>query len=196
VIPHDLFKLCMGCLHRSCGTTIQDFNESKHYNFFNMLLKYFKNELKFNSIQIRQYVTVLAKIHENSFDPWKLDSQEYFNDFKAWYKVNSSKDAYLNNVKESVKTIIKFCKTKKIKKLEDYVKNWGVTHYISGVLNENVAYAIGLHELTLSKPEKFMVKRFLKNVPMIKERLEREGRLKVLLEDEIKQAKEMLIWIS
>jgi hypothetical protein len=30
---------------------------------------------------------------------------------------------------------------------------------------------------------------------MIKERIEREGRLKNLLEDEIKQAKEMLIWI-
>ena len=100
------------------------------------------------------------------------------------------------SVRDSVKNIVKFCKHKKINKLESYITNWGVTHYISGVLNDNVAYALKLQDVSLSKPEKFMIRKFLKNVPLIKERLEREGRLKTLLESEIQQAKEMLIWIS
>jgi len=193
---YHLFKLCMGCKGRSYNKSEEDYKESPHFNFFNMLVKYFMKELKFNDLQIKQYVSVCAKLYEGSFDPWKLNSREYLEAFKAWYKINSSADTYLASVRDSVKNIVKFCKHKKINKLEDYITNWGVTHYISGVLNDNVAYALKLQEVTLSKPEKFMVRKFLKNVPLIKERLEREGRLKTLLESEIQQAKEMLIWIS
>lgn len=193
--PYKLFKTSMGCMGRGYNKSETDFNESTYYGFFNMLLKYFKYEMKFNDIQIRQFVEVSAKIHESRFDPWKLNSPEYLESFKVWYKVNRSKDAYLANVKESIRDIVKFCKQKKIKKLEEYVTSWGVTHYINGKLNDNVAYMIGLHEVQLSKPEKFMLKKYLKIVPLIKERIEREGRLKVLLEHEVEQAKEMLFWI-
>jgi hypothetical protein len=192
--PFNLYKFCMGCMQRSCSFDTINFEESKHYSFFNMLANYFKKQMKFNDIKIRQYVSVLAKIHESRFDPWKLNTQDYFDDFKAWYKVNASRDVYLNNVKDSIKNIIKFCKSHRIKTLDDYINKWGVTHYISGTLNENVAYVLGLHNVTMSKPEKFMIRRFLKNVPMIKERIEREGQLKVILEEYTHQAKEMLIW--
>jgi hypothetical protein len=186
----------MGCMGRSYNKDQKDFEESTHFKFFYMLCKYFKNELKFNDIKIKQYIEISAFIHKNTFDPWKLNSPEYINEFKSWYKINSSKDAYLNSIKESINYVIKFCQKKKIKTIESYIKNWGVTHYTSGILNDNVAYAFGLQDVTLSKPEKFMLRRFIKNIPMIKERLEREGRLKTLIEAEVQKAKEMLIWIS
>ena len=176
--------------------TEEEFNQdSKFYGFFNLLDKYFKKQLKFNDKKTKTFIQVCSNIHEGNFDPWKLNSQEYLNDFKSWYKVNASASTYLESIKSSVKNIVKFCKQKKITKIEDYVTNWGVTHYISGVLNDNVAYIIGLHELQLTKPEKFMIKRFLKNLPIIKERIEREKQLEYVLKKEIDDAKKMLSWI-
>ena len=192
---YKLFRLCMGCMGRPYGKSEEEFNNSEFFKFFYALSKHFKT-LKFNDIKTRQYVEVCAKMQGGNFSPWKLNTQEYYDSFMSWYKINSTKDAYMANVKDCIKTVIKFCKQKKITKLEDYISNWGVTHYISKVLNDNVAYALGLHNIKLTKPEKFMIKTFLKNVPMIQERIEREGRLKTVLEEEIKQAKEMLIWNS
>lgn len=192
---YKLFKYCMGCAEKPYSKTEEEFNESEFFKFFYALSKHFKSVLKFNDIKTKQYISVCAKIHGSNFSPWKLNTTEYLEDFASWYKINSSLDTYMRSVKESIHTIVIFCKKKKIRKLDDYIKNWGITHYISGVLNDNVAYAMGLHEVVLTKPEKFMIKKFLKNVPMIKERIEREGRLNTLLEAELKQAKEMLIWI-
>lgn len=192
---YKLFKYCMGCAEKPYSKTEEEFNESEFFKFFYALSKHFKSVLKFNDVKTKQYISVCAKIHGSNFSPWKLNTTEYMEAFASWYKINSSLDTYMRSVKESIHTIVNFCKKKKIRKIEDYIKNWGVTHYISGILNDNVAYAMGLHEVNLAKPEKFMIKKFLKNVPMIKERIEREGRLNILLEAEIKQAKEMLIWI-
>lgn len=193
--PHNIFKICMACKGRACNTDEDSFNESQHFGYFNMLSNYFKKQLKFTDKQVGQFIGVCAKLKESNFDPWQLHSSGYLEEFKEWYKVNRNKDAYINNVKESIVNIVKFCKVKKIKNLNDYVNTWGVTHYISGKLNDNVAFMLGLHEVTMTKPEKFMLKKYLKNVQLIKERVEREGRLKEVLESGIKQAKEMLIWI-
>lgn len=194
--PYSLFKLCMNVQGRTYKATEEEFNDSKYFNFFYMLTKYFKTQLKFNDTKVKQFVSIIFHLHPNDFDPWKLNSPDYLEDFKAWYKVNSSRDAYIENVRESFRDIVKFCKQKNIKRLDEYIKSWGVTHYINGKLNDNVAYVLKLHEQTLSKPEKFMIKRFLKNVPMIKERIEREGRLKTVIEEEVQHATKSLFWIS
>ena len=72
------------------------------------------NDIKFNDIKTRQYVEVCAKMQGGNFSPWKLNTQEYYDSFMSWYKINSTKDAYMANVKDCIKTGIKFCKQKKI----------------------------------------------------------------------------------
>jgi hypothetical protein len=186
----------MGAMGRPYGKNEEQFNDSEFFKFFYALNKHFKSTLKFNDKQTMDFIKICSMLQGPSFSPWKLNSQEYYDSFLSWYKINATKDTYIANVKDSIKNVIKFCKQKNITNLEYYIKNWGVTHYISKVLNDNVAYALGLHEIPLSKPEKFMIRAFLKNVPMIKERISREGRLKTILDTDIKQAKEMLIWNS
>jgi hypothetical protein len=185
----------MACKNRAYTKDEEEFNSSPYVGYFRMLSGYFQNQMKFSDKQIKQYISVCAKLHETSFDPWQLHSHEYLEKFKEWYRVNKNSDAYINNVKHSINEVIKFCKAKKIKNLTDYINSWGVMHYTSGKLNDNVAFMLGLHEVQMTKPEKFMVKTYLKNVQLIKERVEREGRLKEALESGIQQAKEMLIWI-
>lgn len=193
--PYGLFSFCQKCQQRSAGT-IAKFNESQYYPFFAMLIKYFENDLKFDGdTKIKQFVSVCAKYTENRFDPFKLNSGEYLEIFTSWYKVHANTGAYYININESFNNIYKFCDDKDIKTIEEYVRKWAVSHLISGVLNENVAYALGVHNLELSKPEKLSInKRFLKHADLIKERIDRDAKLRTVLKEGLEDLKNKLIW--
>ncbi len=193
--PYGLFSFCQKCQHRSVGTIVK-FNESQYYSFFNMLIKYFTNDLKFDSdTKIKQFVSVCAKYTESNFDPFKLNSREYLDIFTSWYKVHANSGTYYINITESFKNIYKFCVDKNIKTIEEYVTKWAVSHLISGVLNENIAFFLGVHKLELTKPEKLSInKRFLKHIDLISERINRDSNLKSVLNEGLEDIKSKLIW--
>lgn len=193
--PYGLFSFCQKCQNRSPGSA-KNFDEGEYYPFYCMLLKYFTNDLKFNTDgKIKQFIAVCAKFTENRFDPFQLNSNEYLEIFKSWYKVHANNAAYYVNISESFKYIYKFCCDKDIKTLDEYVKKWAVSHLISGVLNENIAYVLGVQNLQLSKPEKLSINnRFLKHANIIKERIDREAKLKNVLNEGVEDVRNKLIW--
>jgi hypothetical protein len=193
--PYALFSFCQNCQRRNAGT-IRKFEESDHFEFFCALRYYFMEKLKIKSDRnIKKFIEVCVKETGENFSPFQLNSPEYLHIFKEWYKKNSNKGLYFISINESFKNIYKFCSDKKIETLEEYTKKWAVSHIISGILNENIAYALGVHELVLSKPEVMMInKKFLKNKKLIQERIDRELKLKTVLSEGIQDLKKKLIW--
>ena len=120
---------------------------------------------------------------------------EYAELFNIWYRKNSNEGAYLLNIAEGFRNIYKFCANKNIGSVEEYVNRWGVSHLVSGILDENIAYVLGFGERELSKPEALLInKKFVKNKKMIEQRIAREPRLREDLEEGLKDLKKKLGW--
>lgn len=192
MIPYKLFYISFCAQNGGCNIKEEDFDKSRYHNFFLSLNNFFKTKLKFNDKKIVQYIDVCAKIQGNNFNCFELNSEKYLEDFKQWYEINSSLKNYYKDIKECIDNIVEFCKKNNVRTLEKYILNWGITQYIANKLNDNVAFYLGLHKLELSKPEKFMIKKFLKNVHMTEERIKRDKKLQETLESEVKEAKEKL----
>jgi RNase H-fold protein (predicted Holliday junction resolvase) len=193
--PYGLFSFCQNCQQRSAGS-IENFNEGQYYPFYCSLRKYLMNDLKLSSDnKIKKFIEVCAKYTGNHFDPFQLNSPEYLHIFTEWYRVNANDGAYYNNIKESFGKIYKFCSDKELQTLEEYVKKWSVSHIISGILNENIAFALGVHKLPLTRPEVMSInKKFLKHVKLIDERISRDLKLQNLLASGIEDVRKKLIW--
>lgn len=193
--PFEIFSFCQQCQQRSSGS-LENFEKSGHYKYFCLLCNYFKNDLKFKTIaKIKKYIAICVKDTGHNFNPFLLHTTEYRNIVSDWKNKNSNRGLYYINVNESFKKIYKFCVDKDISTLEEYTKKWAVSHVSSGIINENIAYALDVHKLPLSKPEiMFINKKFLKHVKMIEERIARESKLREMLKDGIEDIKKKLIW--
>ena len=193
--PYGLFSFCQNCQQRVAGP-IEKFNEGKYYSYYCSLRKYLMNDLKLTSDnKIKKFIEVCAKNTGNHFDPFQLNSPEYLHIFKEWYRVNANNGSYYINIQESFNKIFKFCVDKDLDTLEDYVKKWSVSHIISGVLNDNIAFSLGVHKLTLSKPEILSInKKFLRHIKLIDERIQRDKKLSSILVDGIEDVRNKLIW--
>lgn len=193
--PFDIFAFCQQCQQRNPGS-LKTFEDSDHYKYFCLLYAYFKNGLKFKTAnKIKKYILICVKETGHNFNPFLLNTAEYRNIVLDWKNKNSNRGQYFINLNESFKRIYKFCVDKDILTLDDYIKKWAVSHVSSGIINENIAYALNVHKLVLSKPEiMFINKKFLKHVKMIEERIARESKLREILEEGIEDIKKKLIW--
>ena len=195
--PYGLFSFCQNCLGRVAGT-IKKFEEAHYFPFYCSLRDYLTTELKLNTDgKVKKFIAVCAKYTGERFDPFQLNSTEYLEIFKEWFSKNSTDAAYFMNINESFRNIYKFCADKNLETLEEYTKKWSVSHLISGVLNENIAYALKVHELPLSKPEVLSInKKFLKHSKMIRDRIQRDKKLNRVITEGIQDVKDKLIWRS
>lgn len=193
--PYGLFSFCQNCQQRTAGS-IDTFKESQYYSYYHSLRKYLVNDLKLSTDnKIKKFISVCAKYTGNHFDPFQLNSPEYLHIFKEWYKVNANNGSYYINIQESFNKIFKFCADKELSTLEEYTKKWSVSHIISDVLNDNIAFCLGVHKLSLTKPEIISInKKFLKHVKLIEERIQRDKKLHSILLDGMEQVRNKLIW--
>lgn len=174
-----LFKAVQSFLGRKYNGTKGQFESGKYYGYFNNLNSILAKKFDYSDPKIRQYLKIVSDYYGERFDPFSLDSDEYFETFKNWLKVNGNRNSYKINVFNSCQKIYKFCKDKEIYDLKEYINKWGVSQYISKNLNENVAFVLGLQNVKLTKPERLAINKvFLKNTGMISERLEREKDIK------------------
>lgn len=188
-----LFKITQGCLGRKYQGTKGQFESGRFYGYFSNLNDFLKDKFDYSDAKIRQYISVVSKMEGEKFDPFKLDSDEYMDTFKDWLRVNQSENAYKINIFNSCQHIYNFCKDRNIYTLNEYTKKWGVSHFISGKLNENVAFLLGLHNLTFTKPEKLaLTKPFLKNTGLISERMERETAIKSFIQRNLRKVEKKL----
>jgi hypothetical protein len=191
--PYTLFIFCQKASGKGYSGTEDDFLESRFYNFFEGLTKYFELKCKFGDKDIKKYIRICVRQKGNLFNAYDLGSDEYANLVKDWQNVHGNKNLYNKKIVDSFNGIFSFCMKKKIYSLRTYVKEWGLQHLVSDRITDNVAYALGVHKLTLSSIDKMMIhKKFLKNVDIIKDRLENNPDLKELLQVQIKDIQEKL----
>lgn len=195
--PYTLFSYCQIVQHRK-SVSVESFEENPHFQFYCSLIYYFSKVLKFASdAKIKKFISVCVQQTGTNFNPFLLSSPEYLHIFTEWYKVHANNGAYYININNSFQKLFKFCSDKKIKSIEEYTKRWAVSHIISGVLNENIAYMLGLQNLKLTSPEVLSIKnKFLKHANLIGERIDRDEKLKSILEYGVNDLSNKLLWLN
>jgi len=114
-------------------------------------------------------------------------SDEYMRAYDEWADIHENKHAYRKHILKSIQDVYTFCREQDIKDLREYVQRWSVSHLTSGVLDENVAYALKVHDAQLTKPEKRLIKKkYLDKVVEIEERMKREKELRKFIEKNIR----------
>lgn len=188
-----LFKLCQQLQGRRYNKGLEYYAEQSYANYFEEVSYKLTKLLRDSDKNVKNYLRICHINFGDSFDPYKLLSEEYQDAFRVWLSQNRSKSDYIRKINDSFDYIYNFCIKNKIETLNEYTRIWGVNHLLSGKITENVAFAIGIHKNNLSKPEKMALeKKFLKNLKVIEERLIREKRIGRLIEEE-KQKLEILL---
>ena len=188
-----LFKLCQQLQGRKYDKGKDYFLEQSYAKYFDEVAYKLTKLLRDSDKNVKNYIRICHINFADTFDPYKLLSEEYQDSFRVWLSQNRSKSDYIRKINESFDFIYNYCIKNKIQTLNEYTRIWGVSHLLSGKISENVAFAIGVHKNNLSKPEKMALeKKFLKHLKVIEERLIREKRIGMLIEEE-KQKLEILI---
>lgn len=173
--PFQIFKLCQGTLGRKYRGDRSSFEQLNCSAFYFSLADYLKDKFGKANVAQAKFIKVCGKQLGSSFNPFELMTEEYMNVYNKWLSVHGSAESYKENIKNSIQYIYDFCRDKDITSIEEYTKRWSVSHIVSGILEENVAYILGVQELYLTKPEKKLIKKkYMDNVLDIKARLERD----------------------
>lgn len=195
--PYQLFKFCQGLKGRKYSVTKGMFDSGKFYKYFVGLCIFLETNIGTDVVKQKEYVSVVAKLSGSQFDPFLLDSDAYQKMYKEWFAINGSMFSYKNDILKSCKFVFRFCRDNKIYNLKDYVNKWGVSHFISGKLNENLAFKLGLHEINMTKPEMSILKsKYLKNVNLIEQRLKRENSIDDFINKKMAKIEQWLTILS
>jgi hypothetical protein len=177
--PFQLFKVCQGAIGRRYRGTIDDFDDLDCASYYYSLSDFLKKECGRNSNSHRKYISVCEMHYGTRFDPFHLMTEDYISVYKEWQSINGDSESYKKNILKSIQHVYNFCRDRDIHTLKQYVQRWSVSHITSGVLNENVAYVLKVHDARLTKPEKRLIKkRYTDKIKDVKERLDRETDLK------------------
>lgn len=191
--PYQIFKFSQIRAGKGYNGTKGMFDSSQYFPYFSKVAKFLSEYVGDDDRKQKEYIAVCAKQFGNGFSPFSLDTESYKAEYEKWIKVNGSLFSYKENIMMSCRYIYSFCKNNEIYTLKEYIQKWGVTHLISGRLNENLAVHLGLHEINMSKPEKAILKRkFFNNLQIIKERIEREVHIKQFMESKVAKIQQKL----
>jgi hypothetical protein len=191
--PYYLFKFSQRAAGKGYNGTKGMFDSGQYYAYFAKVARYLNEYLGDDDSKQKEFVAVCAKHFGNGFSPFSLDSESYKSAYEQWLKVHGSVFSYKENILSSCRYVYNFCRENEIYNLPDYVQKWGVTHLISGRLNENLAVFLGLHEINMSRPEKAILKKkFFKNLEIIKERIEREVLIKEFIQSKVAKIRQKL----
>jgi hypothetical protein len=188
--PYELFKFNQILIGKGYNGSVDDFKVSSYYPYFNMLIRHYNNTFD-TDYKLKRFCSILFNIYGEQYNPFKLESEEYLLKYKEWESVHRDKFSYKKDIKNTCDFIFKFCVDKKIYDLTLYVSKWSISHIICGKINYNIAYLLGVQNQKISIPHSVLLnKKFLRNIPMIKKRLDREKEIMKYCVDEIEDIKE------
>jgi len=185
--PFSLFKRCQNAIGRKYRGDESDFDSLDCVNFYRSSVDYFKEQFGRSDRCILEFLKVCSSEYGSRFDPFQITTDDYMKSYKMWKEIHSDELSYRKNILKSIQGIYNFCRDRDIHSLGEYVQRWSVSHITSGVLNENVAYILKVHDCVLTKPEKTLIKKkYLIKVKDIEERLSREDELKKFIVKNLK----------
>lgn len=177
--PFSLFKRCQGTIGRKYRGSESDFDSLDCVNFYRSAIDYFKEKFGRGDRTIIEFLKVCSSEYGSRFDPFQITTDGYMKTYNKWKEIHADESSYRKNILKSIQDIYNFCRDRDIHSLGEYVQRWSVSHITSGVLNDNVAYILKVHESVLTKPEKTLIKKkYLSKLKDIEERMSRETELK------------------
>jgi len=171
--------------------SIETYKNSKEYGFYEMLSNWSIKTKKYSSEEMRNYILIVYNNDKVTFDPYDLMNDKWEALYTKWVKTKSTKNAYLNTVKESFNYITNFCLKKNIS-LDKYKAEWAAKHIRQELVDGAVAVYLKLIDKKSLKPiHKILLKKYLSEYNIIVVRI-KDPTLNELLASSTEEMKRIL----
>lgn len=149
----------------------ETFENSKEKGFFELLEKYFTEQIKLKDKDIKNYIICIYNINPDAFDPYTLPLEESKTHYYEWKNKYSTKEKYKNEIINGIIFIENFCLKNKLK-LNDYVYKYSKKH----IREERFDWSIPvcckfIDNSKLSRVEKMLLKKYINQYIIIEHRL-------------------------
>ena len=192
--PYQVFRICQGALGRRYNGTVEEFRQLDCAAYYFSLCEFLYDRFGSKEEAQRRYIRICEQQYSSRFDPFHLMTDEYIAVYDEWAAIHKDSASFRKHIKKSIQNLYDFCVDRHICYMEDYVNRWAVSHLTSGFLEPTIAYMIGVHESSFTRPEKRLIKKkFLDKIPEIESKLESDSELRHLIEKNIGVLKKKIL---
>jgi hypothetical protein len=173
----------------------ETFQASGEAGYFHMLADHFKNVMKLEDHDIKNYIRANNNVNPQAFDPYILMSEECKNVYHEWKKTRSTKANYFSEVLAGISFIENFCIKNSID-FDTYRYKYSMKHVREKRFDWAIAVRCDFIDISrLKRVEKMLLKNYIDQYNIILRRLNNQD-LANLIDERILEMKELLQEIS
>jgi len=178
------------------ATTLDNYLESKEFNFYESLKDFFVKIKKLNDDDIYDYIKLIYNKKLNTFSPYELMDNDIYELFENWKKTKSTKSLYHEEVVKSFLFIRNFCINKSVS-FENYKIKYAIKHIREEKIDFCVAaYLKLIDKRKLKKIEKIILQKYLSQYNILMQRIDNNPELNTLLKSSFEDMSIILKEIS
>jgi hypothetical protein len=156
-----------------------------------MLSEYLTNKIKLSDKESKDFIRCNYVQDEDNFNPFSLINEECLDIYNRWKVKKSNKNLYYDDVLSGIRFIENFCIGRKIS-FNEYVNKFSAKHIRENKFDWTIAVHCNMVNVErLKKVEKILLKKFLSQYNIIKQRLN-NGELVNIMNERILQMKQIL----
>jgi hypothetical protein len=160
--------------------------------FFEMLADYLFRVRHLTDSDIEDFVKANYNHSQTTFSPFDLMNDNSWNNYLDWKKKYRTLSLYYDTIKNSFTFIENFCINNSLN-LVDYCQKHGEKHIRERIIDWSVAVHLQIiNPQIISTPRKILLKDYLKQYKIIKQRLMTNSELHLLMEEETERVKQTI----
>jgi hypothetical protein len=156
-----------------------------------MLSEYLTNKLKLSDKESKDFIRCNYAKDEDNFNPFSLINEDCLDIYNRWKVKATNKFLYYEDVLNGIRFIENFCIGRNIS-FDEYVQKFSAKHIRENKFDWAIAVYCNMVDVEgLKKVEKILLKKFLSQYNIIKQRLN-NGELVNIINERILQMKHLL----
>jgi hypothetical protein len=160
--------------------------------FYEMLAEYFLRTRQLKDSDITDFVKANYNYSQTTFSPFDLMNDASWNNYLDWKKKYRTNNLYFDTIKNSFTFIENFCINNNLNLADYYIKH-GEKHIRERIIDWSVAVHLQIiNPQIISTPRKILLKDYLKQYRIIKQRLMTNSELQLLMEEETERVKQTI----
>lgn len=187
---YEIYCYCRALIRRNRPSE-ESYNQSHVSSYYNMLSEYLTNKLKLSDKDSKDFIRCNYAKDEDNFNPFSLINEDCLDIYNRWKVRNNNKFLYFEDVLNGIRFIENFCIGRNIS-FDEYVQKFSAKHIRENKFDWAIAVYCNMVDVKgLKKVEKILLKKFLSQYNIIKQRLN-NGELVKLMNERILQMKHLL----
>ena len=172
--------------------TLDSYLVSHEKPYYEMVAEYLFRTCHLTDPDIHDFIKANYNYSQTTFSPFDLMSESYWNVYLDWKKKYRTLQLYFDTIRNSFTFIENFCINNSIS-LSEYYTKYGEKHVRERIIDWSVAVHLQIiNPKIISTPRKILLRDYLKQCRIIKERLTTNSELRLLMEEETERVKQTI----